>query len=486
MNNIATATLNQGVKTPGYDRNRLTTKIVHFGFGAFHRAHQALYTDDVANLSDSDWGICEVSLMGNGELIKSLRAQEHLYSVLEKGTDGSHARIVGIVTESIHVLSDGMDALLAKLAEPQIAIASMTITEKGYCVDASGKLETTNPMIAQDLKTPSAPRSAIGVIVEALRLRKAAKLLPFTVLSCDNMQENGKTARQAILQFANLIDPELGDWISTQVSFPCTMVDRIVPAATTDTLDEIAEVIGESDPCGIACEPFRQWVIEDDFVAGRPDWNLAGAEFVDDVVPYEEMKLRMLNGAHSFLAYLGHLAGYEHISDTMADPHFKQTALKLMLETQAPSLNMPAGTDLHQYAHSLIERFSNPSLKHRTWQIAMDGSQKIPQRFGGSLRYHLQQGSDFSLLALGIAGWIKYVGGQDDQGQAIEVKDPRVQELQQIIVGHQDAADIVKTLLSIESIFAADIGQHPEVLKRVTAFYQQLLQQGARKTVANL
>ncbi|AJQ96045.1 mannitol dehydrogenase family protein [Gynuella sunshinyii] len=486
MNNIATATLNQQVKTPGYDRNRLTTKIVHFGFGAFHRAHQALYTDDVANLSGSDWGICEVSLMGNGELIKSLRAQDHLYSVLEKGTHGSDAKIVGVVTESIHVLSDGMDALLAKLAEPQIAIASMTITEKGYCVDASGKLDTANPMIAQDLKTPSAPQSAIAVIVEALRLRKAAQLPPFTVLSCDNMQENGKTARQAILQFANLIDPELGNWISTHVSFPCTMVDRIVPAATADTLDEIAEVIGASDPCGIACEPFRQWVIEDNFVAGRPDWNLAGAEFVDDVVPYEEMKLRMLNGAHSFLAYLGHLAGYEHISDTMADPHFKQTALKLMLETQAPSLTMPAGTDLNQYANSLIERFSNPSLKHRTWQIAMDGSQKIPQRFGGSLRYHLNQGSDFSLLALGIAGWIKYVGGQDDQGRAIDVKDPRAQELQQIITSHQDAADIVKHLLAIESIFAADIGQHPEVLTRVTAYYQQLLQQGARKTVAAL
>jgi fructuronate reductase len=487
MTNISNHLLNATVQLANFDRSKLKTKIVHLGFGAFHRAHQGLYTSELAQHSDSDWGICEVNLFGGEALIKALREQDHLYTVLEKGANGCQAKISGSITESLHSGLDGIEAILAKMSEPQIAIVSLTVTEKGYCTDAaSGKLDPNNPLISADLANPTTPRSAVGLIVEALRLRKEAGIAPFTVMSCDNIQENGHVAKSAILEYSRLTNVSLSQWISDNVTFPCTMVDRIVPAATQETLDEIAENVGIYDPCGIACEPFRQWVIEDNFVAGRPNWDMIGAQFVSDVVPYEEMKLRMLNGTHSFLAYLGYLAGYPHISDTMEDPHFKAAALNVMMQAQAPTLTMPAGTDLQGYADSLIARFTNPSLKHRTWQIAMDGTQKIPQRFGGSLRYHLAHNSSFELIATAIAGWIRYATAVDETGQAIDVQDPMASQLATLFAIHGTQPNVVKIVLSLESIFPADIGQNEQVIEHVTEAYLSLLEHGARQTVATL
>lgn len=487
MKNISNSELNPGVQVVAFNRSRLKTKIVHLGFGAFHRAHQGLYTSELAQKTTSDWGYCEVNLFGGEALIEALRQQDHLYTVLEKGANGNQTKISGSVIESLHAGIDGINTVLAKMTEPQIAIVSLTVTEKGYCADAAtGKLDQSHPAIVTDLANPQAPRSAIGVIVEALRLRKQAGLTPFTVMSCDNIQENGHVAKTAVLQYAALLDETLSQWIEANVTFPCTMVDRIVPAATEEALNEIADSLGVYDACGIACEPFRQWVIEDNFVAGRPDWNEVGAQFVDDVVPYEEMKLRMLNGTHSFLAYLGYLGGYAHISDTMADANYKAVALKVMMEAQAPTLSMPEGTDLQGYANRLIERFVNPSLKHRTWQIAMDGSQKIPQRFGGSLRHHLANGTSFELIATAIAGWIRYVTGIDENGQLIDVQDPLADKLAELFAEHGSEAEVVKIVLGLESIFPADIGQNAQVVEAVTKAYQSLLEHGARQTVAEL
>ena len=487
MQTIANTQLNSQVLLPSYDRNQLKTRIVHLGFGAFHRAHQGLITSEMLTKTGSDWGICEVNLFGGEQLIEQLRAQDHLYSVAEKGTDNTEIKVIGSVTESLHPTLDGIEAVIEKLAEEQVAIVSMTITEKGYCADpATGLLDANNPLVIADLANPTQPKSALGYIVQALKLRRDRGLAPFTVMSCDNVQENGHVARAAILEFARLADPELSKWIADNVSFPCTMVDRIVPAATAETLDEIATLLGVEDPCGIACEPFRQWVIEDNFVAGRPEWNLAGAEFVSDVVPYEEMKLRMLNGSHSFLAYLGYLAGYQHISDTMTDPGYRKAAIDMMLKSQAPSLNMPEGTDLASYAHLLIERFTNPSLKHQTWQIAMDGSQKIPQRMGGSLRFHLENNSDFSWLATGIAGWMRYVSGVDEQGNAIDVRDPMAESLRSVCDIHGLNTSVVPALLAIEAIFTPEIGQNPHVIDAVSSAYHSLITHGARATVAAL
>ncbi|ASI91868.1 fructuronate reductase [Vibrio mediterranei] len=487
MNNISNTSLNHTAETPNYDRSTLKSRIVHLGFGAFHRAHQGLFTDEVARKSQSDWGICEINLFGGEELITSLRAQDHLYSVAEKGALSTDVKVIGSVTESLHPSLDGIDTVIEKMAEPQVAIVSMTITEKGYCADpATGRLDKNNPLVIADLENPSSPKSALGYIVQALKVRRERGLSPFTVMSCDNVQENGHVAKAAILEFAKLLDAELGAWIEANVTFPCTMVDRIVPAATEETLREITELLGVEDPCGIACEPFRQWVIEDNFVAGRPAWNIAGAEFVTDVVPYEEMKLRMLNGSHSFLAYLGYLGGYAHISDTMTDAGYRKAAFDMMMLAQAPSLKMPEGTDLEAYAKLLIERFTNPSLKHKTWQIAMDGSQKIPQRMGGSLKFHLDQGSEFKWLATGIAGWMRYVSGVDEQGNEIDVRDPMATMLRSVCDQYGLNVTVVPALLGIEAIFPREIGQSPIVIDAVSSAYQSLIDHGAKATVAAL
>ena len=473
---------------PLYDREKMVARIVHIGFGAFHRAHQALFTDRLLNKGNSDWAICEVNIVGGEELINDIRKQDHLYTVLEKGATSKQAYIIGSVKESLLAPIDGIEAILEKMADPVIEIVSLTVTEKGYCMLPGGAgLDLNNQLIKSDLSSPTKPMSAPGVIVEALYRRMQRGLKSFTALSCDNMPENGLVLKKAILDLANARDPELAQWIETNTTFPCTMVDRIVPAATAETLTEIQDVLGGMfDPCGIACEPFIQWVIEDNFVTARPNWNEVGAEFVDNVVPYEEMKLRMLNGSHSFLAYLGYLAGYEHINDCMNDEAYKQATLSLMLQQQAPTLNVPPQVNLQQYAEKLIERFSNPSLKHRTWQIAMDGTQKLPQRLLDSIRWHIKHNSDFSLLALGVAGWMRYVGGIDDHKQIIDVRDPMVDELKKLVTASDDGIERVNALLTLNAVFGTDLPNNSLFKDKVTQHYLCLMENGAKQTIQDL
>ncbi|WDB23963.1 fructuronate reductase [Escherichia albertii] len=479
---------NLPVARPSWDHSRLESRIVHLGCGAFHRAHQALYTHHLLESTDSDWGICEVNLMpGNDRvLIENLKKQQLLYTVAEKGAESTELKIIGSMKEALHPEIDGCEGILNAMARPQTAIVSLTVTEKGYCADAaSGQLDLNNPLIKHDLENPTTPKSAIGYIVEALRLRREKGLKAFTVMSCDNVRENGHVAKVAVLGLAQARDPQLAAWIEENVTFPCTMVDRIVPAATPETLQEIADQLGVYDPCAIACEPFRQWVIEDNFVNGRPDWDKVGAQFVADVVPFEMMKLRMLNGSHSFLAYLGYLGGYETIADTMTNEDYRKAAFALMMQEQAPTLSMPEGTDLNAYAKLLIERFSNPSLRHRTWQIAMDGSQKLPQRLLDPVRLHLKNGGSWRHLALGVAGWMRYTQGVDEQGNAIDVVDPMLAEFQKINAQYQ-GAERVKALLGLSGIFADDLPQNADFVGAVTTAYQQLCERGARASVAAL
>ncbi|MBK5144326.1 fructuronate reductase [Budviciaceae bacterium BWR-B9] len=486
MKTIENSQLPASVQRPTYDRHQLKSRIVHLGFGAFHRAHQALLTNRVLQQSGGDWGICEVNLFGGEVLIETLRQQNHLYSVLEKGAESNQALIIGSVTESLHSELDGMESVIEKMAEPQVAIVSMTITEKGYCVlPGGGGLDVSNALIKADLLQPQQPKSAIGVIVEALRRRRERGLVPFTVLSCDNIPENGHIVKQAVIGLAKASNAELADWINQNVPFPSTMVDRIVPAITDETLAEIEQALGVSDPCGIACEPFIQWVVEDNFIAGRPQWETIGAELVDNVLPYEEMKLRMLNGSHSFLAYLGYLAGYQHINDCMTDSAYRTAAHRLMLQEQAPTLSLK-NVDLASYADRLIERYSNPSLKHRTWQIAMDGTQKLPQRMLDSVRWHLAHNSSFDCLALGIAGWMRYVGGMDDAGTVIDVRDPMAERLKLVCASTKDGIERVQGLLAVEEVFGAALPQEPRFVEAVTRSYLVLMVQGAKNTVHQL
>ncbi|MTH47914.1 mannitol dehydrogenase family protein [Intestinirhabdus alba] len=482
MTTIASAALPEGVQTPRYDRRQLRSRIVHFGFGAFHRAHQALLTDRVLNAQGGDWGICEISLFSGDVLMSQLRAQDHLYTVLEKGAHGSQAIVVGAVNECLNARLDSLAAIVEKFCEPQVAIVSLTITEKGYCIDpASGALDVNNPRIIHDLQNPGEPHSAPGILVEALHRRRERGLPPFTVLSCDNIPDNGHVVKNAVLGMAEKRSSALAAWIKEQVSFPGTMVDRIVPAATDETLAGIASALGVADPCAISCEPFIQWVVEDNFVAGRPAWEAAGVQMVSDVLPWEEMKLRMLNGSHSFLAYLGYLAGFQHISDCMNESAFREAARRLMLKEQAPTLRI-TGVDLEQYADSLLERFANPALKHRTWQIAMDGSQKLPQRMLAGIRVHLTRQSDWPLLALGLAGWMRYVNGVDDAGEAIDVRDPLADKIRAAVAGSSEN-ERVRALLSLQEIFGADLGQDPRFVASVEQAWHRLTHLGARRAV---
>lgn len=468
---------------PSYDRSTLVSRIVHLGFGAFHRAHQAVYADILAAEHGSDWGYTEVNLIGGEQQIADLQRQDLMYTVAEMSADAWTARVVGVVKQAMHAEVDGLESVLAKLCEPQVAIVSLTITEKGYCHSpATGELQLDHPLIAADIRNPHQPKSAPGVVVEALARRKAAGLPAFSVMSCDNMPENGHVMRNVVCALAGAIDGELATWITKNVTFPSTMVDRIVPAVTADTLDKIEQLTGVRDPAGVACEPFRQWVIEDNFVAGRPQWEKAGAELVADVLPFEEMKLRMLNGSHSFLAYLGYLAGYQHINDCMQDPNYRLAARALMLSEQAPTLKVQ-GVDLQRYAGLLIDRYTNPALKHRTWQIAMDGSQKLPQRMLDSVRWHLAQGSDFTLLAMGVAGWMRYVGGVDEQGQAIEICDPLLPVIKQAVQSSVEGPERVKALLGIEAIFGRDLPQEGRFVDAVTHAWLSLKAKGAKATV---
>lgn len=350
---------------PQYNRDSLKARIVHLGFGAFHRAHRAVYTDILAAEHGSDWGYCEVNLIGGEQQIADLTAGI-IFTPCRKCRLMRTARVVGVVKKALHAQVDGLETVLNAMCEPQVAIVSLTITEKGYChAPATGQLMLDHPFIAADLQNPHQPKSAPGVVVEALARRKALGLPAFSVMSCDNMPENGHVMRNVTCAYARAVDAELADWIEVNVTFPSTMVDRIVPAVTAETLDKIEHLTGVRDPAGVACEPFRQWVVEDNFVAGRPQWEKAGAELVSDVVPFEEMKLRMLNGSHSFLAYLGYLAGYQHINDCMEDENYRHAAHALMVKEQAPTLKVK-GVDLGRYADLLIARYSNPALRHRT------------------------------------------------------------------------------------------------------------------------
>ncbi|ADO48568.1 mannitol dehydrogenase family protein [[Enterobacter] lignolyticus] len=476
--------LKANAAVPGYDRSTLVPRIVHLGFGAFHRAHQAVYADILAQEHGSDWGYTEVNLIGGEQQIADLKRQDNLYTVAEMSADAWTARVVGVVTEALHAQVDGLETVLAKMCEPQVAIVSLTITEKGYCHSpATGQLMLDHPLIAADLQRPHQPTSAPGVVVEALARRKAAGLPAFSVMSCDNMPENGHVVGNVVRAYARAVDSDLAEWIDKNVTFPSTMVDRIVPAVTPETLEKIEQITGVRDPAGVACEPFRQWVIEDNFVAGRPAWENAGAELVADVIPFEEMKLRMLNGSHSFLAYLGYLAGYQHINDCMEDDNYRRAAHALMLKEQAPTLKVK-GVDLARYADLLIARYSNPALRHRTWQIAMDGSQKLPQRMLDSVRWHLAHNSEFSLLALGVAGWMRYVGGIDEQGDAIDVCDPLLSTLQSAVQNSAEGEARVKALLGIDAIFGNELPLEARFVAQVTAAYLSLLEHGAKATVA--
>jgi fructuronate reductase len=417
----ATSVLPAAVQRPAYERAALSAGIVHIGLGAFHRAHQAVYTDDALAAEFGAWGIVGASLR-SVEIAQELRAQDCLYSVVTRAPSGDHARVVGAILDAIPATQERA-GLLALMSSPAIRVVTTTVSEKGYGIDpATGGLDTAHPSVSADLANPQAPAGVIGLIVEALARRRQAGLQPFTVLCCDNLPSNGRVVRRLTLEMAERRDPALGAWIAAEGRFPSSMIDRIVPAATEQTRDLAARLVGASDAMALETEPFTQWVIEDDFVSGRPAWEAGGALFVSDVGPYEKMKLRMLNGAHSLIAYLGQLHGLEFVRDVMAAPDHAARVRRHMDEAAA-TLDPVRGVDLAHYRDQLLARFASPAIAHRTVQIAMDGSQKLPQRIFAPAMDALASGGDADGFAYVTALWLAYLR------RTPRPDDPRVAEL---------------------------------------------------------
>lgn len=484
---LSNSTLNDlpsGILRPRYDRSGITTGIVHLGVGAFHRAHQAVYTDDVL-AHDPQWGIVAASLR-SPDTYDALKPQDGLYMLSVRSKDEEALRVIGSIRQVI-VAPQAVEALLHAMSDPRTRIVSLTVTEKGYCHDpATGALNEAHPDIVHDLANPHLPRSAPGFIIEALRRRRIAGVKPFTVMSCDNLPSNGRTVKRVLTRFAELAAPDLGRFVEDEVSCPSTMVDRIVPATSDQDRERISAALGLRDAWPVVTEPFTQWVIEDRFTQGRPAWEEAGAEFVADVEPYEHMKLRLLNGSHSTLAYLGYLAGYETVAQTMADPAFIRLIVGLMDEEVTPTLHMPPGADLTSYKRALIERFKNPALKHRTWQIAMDGSQKLPQRLLGTVRDRLRENAPIRRLALGVAAWMRYVTGLDEKGEAIDLRDPMAARLRECAGRAAGSAErLASELFAIREIFGDDLPTDPRFTAPVIEALTQLFARGSRDTVSS-
>ena len=478
MTRLSTAALGRikpGARVPRYDRSAVTRGIVHLGIGAFHRAHQAVVIDDVLE-RNSSWGIVGASLR-RPDTKDALAPQDGLYTVLVKDGEARAPRVIGSVLEVVDAPNERA-ALLKRMADPATRIVSLTVTEKGYCYDAaSGGLDVKHPDIVADLADPRQPRSAPGWVVEALRLRRAAGVAPFTVLSCDNLPHNGAVAAKVFTQFAEAADAGLGAWVRDNVAFPATMIDRIVPATTDADRAEVAQLIGLEDAWPVMAEPFLQWVVEDRFTGARPPLELGGAEFVGDVAPYERMKLRMLNGSHSMMAYLGYLSGFEFIAQVIAEESFRRFIGSAMAEEIAPTLGMPrAQTDA--YAAKLLERFSNSALRHRTYQIAMDGSQKLPQRLLGTIADRIKVGAPFERLALGVAAWMIYARGTDEKGGRIEVQDPMRAEFELI-----DPARLVEGFLALDRVFPRELAANASFGAAVASKVALLRQAGAAEAV---
>jgi fructuronate reductase len=484
LNEAMLGRLPAAVAQPQYDRRAMKTGIVHLGVGAFHRAHQAVYTDEVMAF-DPQWGIVAASLR-SADTYDALEPQDGLYTLSVRSQEGETLRVIGSIARVI-VAPHSIEDLLAVMSDPGTRIVSLTVTEKGYCHDpATGALNETHPDIVHDLANLRAPRSAPGFIIEALRRRREAGVPPFTVLTCDNLPSNGRTVKRVLTRFAELVSPEFGEFIAEELSCPSTMVDRIVPATSDEDRTRISDALGVTDAWPVVTEPFTQWVIEDRFPQGRPAWERAGVEFVADVEPYEHMKLRLLNGSHSTLAYLGYLSGYETVAETMADPAFVRLIEGLMNEV-TPTLHMPSGLDLAPYKRALVERFKNPALKHRTWQIAMDGSQKLPQRLLGTVRDRLRTNAPIDRLALGVAAWMRYVTGVDEKGAAIDVRDPMAARLQESTSrAGSDAERLSGELFAIREIFGDDLPRDPRFTTPVTAALKKFYAQGAKRTVAEI
>jgi mannitol 2-dehydrogenase len=473
------------VPGPTYDRSRVATGVVHFGVGGFHRAHQAMYHDRLMNDGKAlDWGICGVGVMPADRRMKeALDAQDGLYTLVVKHPDGTYEpRVIGAITEYMFA-PDDPEAVIEKLASAATRIVSLTVTEGGYNIDdVTGGFDAANPDVVHDLEPGTTPRTTFGLITEALSRRRERGLPAFTIMSCDNLPGNGHRSQQAFTAFARLRDPELGAWVKREVSFPNSMVDRITPVTTDADRAEMRERFGIDDKWPVVCEPFTQWVLEDAFSLGRPPYEDADVHVVDDVEPYELMKLRLLNAGHQALGYLAYLAGHRLVHEAAQDPLFRAFVLGYMDDEATPTLPPAPGVDLDEYKHTLIERFSNPEVRDTIARLCAESSDRIPKFLLPVVRRQLETGGEIKHCAAAVAGWARYAEGVDERGEPIEVVDPLKDHLVELARRQREEPN---AFIANRNLFG-DLADDRRFVAAYRSALRSLHERGARATVESV
>jgi mannitol 2-dehydrogenase len=473
------------IPVPGYDRALVTPGVVHVGVGGFHRAHQAMYHDRLLNQGAApDWGICGVGVLPADRAMQQvLDAQDGLYTLVIKHADGTYEpRVIGSLVRYLFA-PDDPEEVIETMAAPATRIVSLTITEGGYNVDGTtGEFDAQSPGVVHDLRSGAAPQTAFGLITEALQRRRQRGWAPFTVMSCDNLPGNGELTRTVFTAFARLRDPGLGDWVEREVSFPSSMVDRITPVTTDDDRAEVRERFGIDDRWPVVCEPFTQWVLEDAFTAGRPAYEQAGVQLVDQVEPYELMKLRLLNASHQAMAYFGWLAGYRLVHEAAQDPLFQAFLLGYMNREATPTLAPVPGVDLDRYKHTLIERFSNSYIRDTIARLCAQSSDRIPKWILPVIRQQLANGGEIKRSAAVVASWARYAEGTDEQGRPIEVVDRLADTLTRLARRQRDDPD---AFIGNRAVFG-DLADDKRFVTAYRSALASLHEHGARATLESL
>jgi mannitol 2-dehydrogenase len=441
------------ISTPSYNRDKVTTSIVHIGVGNFHRSHEAYYTNELMErYGILDCGICGIGLLDYDRRIYNiLKDQDGLYTLVTKELDGSlSTKVIGSIVEYIFAPENPV-AVIEKMASPDIKIVSLTITEGGYNLnEATGEFDFSNPVIVRDMKNPMSPKTVFGYLAQAMKLRMQRGIGGCTIQSCDNIQGNGDVAKKSLLNYVEKAEPELLPWIEKNISFPNAMVDRITPVTVATDILKLKEEFLVDDQWPVVCEPFIQWVIEDNFAAGRPEWEKVGAQFVENVVPYENMKLRLLNAGHSVLGMLGALHGYKTIDEAACDEDFSYFLKAFMDKEVSPTLGDLGGINLEKYKLSLIERFQNIYIKDLISRICLESSAKIPIFLLPTIKSQLQNGGNIERAAFVVAAWCKYNDGVDENGNSYAIEDAMSNELiRAAALSHQNPV----RFLEIEPIF---------------------------------
>jgi mannitol 2-dehydrogenase len=468
------------MRVPGYDRNALKPWILHIGVGGFHRAHMAYYTDELLQTHDSAWAINGVGLTERDRtMADTMDTQDGLYSLLVRSADREEPRIIGAITKYYHY-PDGAGELCRIAADGEYRILSLTVTESGYHYTGDDRhLDMDDPAIQHDLQNPDDPTTSIGFLFRVAQLRiQAGRTLP-TFLSCDNIPHNGSVLRSLVLQYADQVDPQIARVLAEQGRFPSSMVDRITPGTEDKDRAYVREELGIEDRWPVVCEDFIQWFVEDNFSDGRPEWDKVGAVLVPDVTPYERMKIRLLNGAHSALAYISYLLGFRNVDNAMADPAVNKFVSAYMKEIE-PTVGDVPGVNLDEYEKKLVERFSNPAISDQILRLCEDGSRKIPNMMLEPTKELMISGQTYRHAAFAVAAWIRFLQGSDEAGIPIPIKDPSADILQEVA---QRCADEASQFLAVETVFPEPLRNSAAFTAEVNMWFHKISDEGSRAAI---